>query len=46
MCIRDRLEAGLSYGLAANTTLGIAYAGQLGPGLSDHGVKASFSMAF
>ena len=40
------LEAGLSYGLAANTTLGIAYAGQLGPGLSDHGVKASFSMAF
>lgn len=40
------LEAGLDYAVTARTTLGLAYNGQLGAGLSDHGVKASFTLRF
>ncbi|WP_373824618.1 autotransporter outer membrane beta-barrel domain-containing protein, partial [Achromobacter insuavis] len=40
------LEAGLDYAATARTTLGLAYNGQLGAGLSDHGVKASFTLRF
>ncbi|MFC4299460.1 autotransporter domain-containing protein [Castellaniella hirudinis] len=40
------LEAGLDYRLKSNTTLGIAYTGQLASGAHDHGVRAHLEIRF
>lgn len=40
------LEAGLDYRLMSNTTLGIAYSGQLASGAHDHGMRAHLEIRF
>ncbi|WP_429597061.1 autotransporter domain-containing protein [Variovorax sp. PvP013] len=40
------LEANVSAALTPTLTLGLAYAGQIGPGFSDHGIRASLSLKF
>ncbi|RZL42483.1 MAG: autotransporter domain-containing protein [Variovorax sp.] len=40
------LEANVSAALTPTLTLGLSYAGQIGSGFSDHGVKASLAMKF
>ncbi|WP_445657613.1 autotransporter domain-containing protein [Achromobacter sp. NCFB-sbj8-Ac1-l] len=40
------LEAGLDYAATSNTVVGLAYNGQAGSGLSDHGVRATFNLKF
>ncbi len=40
------LEAGLDYAATSNAALGLAYNGQLGSGLSDHAIKATFNLRF
>ncbi|TEA76606.1 autotransporter domain-containing protein [Allopusillimonas soli] len=40
------IEAGLDLALSPNASLVIAYSGQIGGGVSDHGLKVNFSMAF
>ncbi|MBR8651812.1 autotransporter domain-containing protein [Achromobacter sp. Marseille-Q0513] len=40
------VEAGLDYAAASRATIGLAYNGQLGAGLGDHAVKATFNLRF
>lgn len=40
------LDAGVTLNLSANATFGLSYNGQLGSSVSDHGLKASFGVAF
>ena len=40
------VEANVSAALTPTLTLGLSYSGQIGSGVSDHGVKASLSMKF
>jgi uncharacterized protein with beta-barrel porin domain len=40
------LEANVSAALTPTLTLGLAYAGQIGPGFSDHGIRASLALKF
>lgn len=40
------VEAGLDYRAFANTTLGLAYNGQLGGNQGDHAIKATFNLRF
>ncbi|MGE8658230.1 MAG: autotransporter domain-containing protein [Achromobacter sp.] len=40
------VEAGLDYRALANTTLGLAYNGQLGGNQADHAIKATFNLRF
>jgi outer membrane autotransporter protein len=40
------LEAGLDFAVSENATLGIAYQGQFGSGLTQNGLNANFSMKF
>ena len=40
------IEAGLDFAIAKSTTLGLAYRGQFGSGLSQNGVNASLSVKF
>lgn len=40
------LEAGLDFAIRRDLTLGVSYAGQVGDGVKDHGVKASLLWKF
>lgn len=40
------IEAGVDFSLQRNLTLGVSYAGQVGDGVKDHGVKASLLWKF
>ena len=40
------IEAGLDYAISPSATLGIAYGGQFGSGVSDQSVKANFNLKF
>ncbi len=40
------IEANVSAALTPTLTLGLAYAGQIGSGFSDHGIRASLSLKF
>jgi len=40
------IEAGLDYALTPNATLGLAYGGQFGSGISDQSAKANFNVKF
>ncbi len=40
------LEAGLDFDIRANTTLGVAYSGQLGTGMYDHALRADLGITF
>ena len=40
------IEAGLDFAITRNTTLGVAYQGQFGSGLSQNGVNANLSVKF
>ena len=40
------IEAGADFSLQPNLTLGLSYAGQLGNGVRDHGVKANLLWKF
>ncbi|WP_162901409.1 autotransporter domain-containing protein [Breoghania sp. L-A4] len=40
------LEAGLDFDVRANTTLGVAYSGQLGTGMYDHALRANLGVTF
>jgi fibronectin-binding autotransporter adhesin len=40
------IEAGLDFAIKRDLTLGVSYAGQVGDGVKDHGVKASLLWKF
>jgi outer membrane autotransporter protein len=40
------LDAGLEFGIGKNTALGVSYAGQIGSGVRDHGLRVDFRMKF
>lgn len=40
------IKAGFDVALGRNASLGIAYNGQIGSGISDHGLKARFGLSF